>query len=172
MQVKPVMVSPSELWEGIDRYYRRELIETVTEIEADPPSVTPVVTAGTEELAKHWTLPEEEGGASSPSAQTPSPEPIPEQALNATAAVAAPAPEQAQDPGEITQPVVEVAPRPPASNVPEAAPRAAAPAVSAEEKSRIIFEALTQILIEKGVMSRDELQQRIRALVQAQSERG
>jgi type IV pilus assembly protein PilB len=199
-QIRPVMVGPSELWEGIDRYYRREFIETVSHVEPEdapgprpqasaapasdsdqtPPVAAPV-TAGTEELARHWTLPDEKSSPSiptGPSADHPAAGPTPEPVAHAQPVDIAPVPSPAHELSpakpakavgeDLTEPLIEELPE----ARPEPPPAEDAQVFSGEERTRIALEALTQILIEKGVMSREELHQRIRAHVQILSEQG
>jgi hypothetical protein len=45
-----------------------------------------------------------------------------------------------------------------------ASPPPSTPQASGEPSTRLILHALTQLFIEKGIMTREELQQRVRAL--------
>jgi hypothetical protein len=201
-QIRPVMVGPSELWEGIDRYYRREFIETVSHVEpedvpepkfepsselkpaaGETPPAAAAATSGTEELARHWTLPDAQASPAAPttpttpvSARAELPAIESEPVAHAQPVDVEPVPAQRAEPtavspvvGEdVTEPLIEELPEVPPVQSPPARP----PTFSGEERTRIALEALTQILIEKGVMSREELHQRIRALVQSLSEQG
>ncbi len=142
MKVRPVLVGSTELREAIARHYRHR-----TAGEAEEPSGFP------ETLF--------EPGDTAPVLSTAFPEP-------AAGRVASHAPES---PLELDEPVVEVprtATQPPAPELAPAEPQAAAELPPAPPKprpvpTRAILRALTHLLIEKGVISREELMERIGA---------
>jgi hypothetical protein len=154
MKVRPVLVGSTELRETIARLYRHRAAG-----EAEEPSSFP------ETLF--------EPGDTAPVLSTTFPE-------SAAPRVASRAPES---PLELDEPLVEVphaAPQAPPQAVPQAAPELAPaeaqavaaelppPAAAAPPKprpvpTRAILRALTHLLIEKGVISREELMERIGA---------
>jgi len=107
--VKPVLMGPSELCEGIDRFYRGRGAPT----EAGPPGVEP---------ARPATEPPQE----------PAPE-----------ALAAP-PRSPAPPREASQPASRPAP--------------------GDAPTRVILRALTEVLVEKGLLTREELMERVQRL--------
>ncbi len=203
LQVKPVMMSPSELAEGIDRYYRAAAGAPApaasTEVQ-DPdaldgaaleassgstaesgspepePAAAAASPAGTEELVRHFM-----GGATESDA-SPAPAPAPVAAQPPPAVEpAAPAPEPvAAAPASTPQPTAvpesphasfdesALASPPPRESAGDAQAAPALPPVeslaSYEAKTRTILHVLTQLLIEKGVISREEFHARVSAL--------
>ena len=163
MDIRPVMVCPSELWEGIDRYYRRPALDSdsLRSVDGRPESPAPSpassepaapsqVSPGTEELARHWM-----GGADAATESTPVE--APEATPTATPSEAPAAPERAQ-PAPVQQPPAQAA----------GTARAPTPAPGAgDEKTRTILHALTQLLVEKGVITRAELHERVRQLTES-----
>lgn len=160
MLIKPVMVAPSELFEAIDRCYHRGPV-------AEPnPKTASRVTPGTEELAKHWsqgTDPSETtnpmlshpvGGPRSPGA-TPGRSPV-------QGVLAPPASPDGQDRGLDVVVAASRAPDPiPAlTSAPVTIPRSSA----GSSRPRLVVQALVEILIERGVVGRDELETKIRDL--------
>lgn len=135
MEIKPVMVGPSELFEAIDRCYDRQPEGAST---AGQPSVA-VVTPGTEELARHWSRPADGPG----------------QAPSENARPAAPA--------LVTQPGGAAGHELP----PAATGSAPASTPGMDARSQRILRALAELLIEKGVLTREELQVRVRDLERA-----
>jgi len=206
MEVRPVLVGPSELFEAIDRCYHRAP-QAGTGAQPGVAVVSPgtaVVTPGTEELARHWSRSAPEAHAEAvdapvaevarpaePAAEGGGERPSPPGAeVGATAGrtigetPAAPADaaapcilQEVGAPGEAEPPASPLAPASPAPASPT--PPAASPPASstagtasppAEDaaptvaRPHVILRALAEILIEKGVMTREELQQRIRDL--------
>jgi hypothetical protein len=178
MEIKPVMVGPSELFEAIDRCYDRQPEGAST---AGQPSVA-VVTPGTEELARHWSQ-----SADGPTELVDVAEPAPP--LEPTPAPAAHVPEPAQEqepvaraqaPSDGAEPAAARTARPPsppavaqpggaAGHDAAAATTPAAPvaAPGMDVRSQRILRALAELLIEKGVLTREELQVRVRELERA-----
>jgi type IV pilus assembly protein PilB len=214
MEIKLVMVGPSELCEAIDRCYHRTPTDAPTQ-----PSV-PVVAPGTEELARHWSQaapdpapdpPEEQvlrtvaassaaaeaaGGpitgppASPTSVASAGPpgsasEPAADQPTSTAPEPDAPAPAAAEpialdDPIDrvastfaLEEPVAEVQPppRPAAATPVSAVARVPDAPESAPDRTRTILRALAEILIDKGVVSREELHARVRDLERAAAPR-
>ena len=149
MEIKPVMVGPSELCEAIDRCYARD----AESAETRPPS--PPVTPGTEELARHWSQGDDTTERDDPPAQ-PAPEMMSEP-------MAEPVEELTHIAPELLREVSDESTPSPAQAVPiEDTPRPAPPARAPE--SRFALQALATLLIEKGVMTREEIQEKIRDL--------
>lgn len=150
MQIKPVLVGPSELAEGVDRFYREHEVGPEVEPAA---SDTPPTAAPAEQPAEALpeVLPDLELGVSvdeislagDPAAQL-------ETSFRDLLGE--------HDPGAA----------PPASGP---LPGQAAPKMArrTERSSRVILQAVTQLLIEKGVLGRDELFARVRRLQDAES---
>jgi type IV pilus assembly protein PilB len=144
MKVKPVLVGSTELREAIARLYRHRASG-----EAEEPS------SFAETLI--------EPGDTAPVLATSFPEPV-------SPRVPTPAPES---PLDLDEPVVESPPTAPAQpHAPELAPAASSPAAEAlpleppkpgRVPMRAILRALTHLLIEKGVIGREELMERIGA---------
>jgi type IV pilus assembly protein PilB len=194
LEVKPVMVAPSEICEGIDRYYHRPAREGAPprELDLDAESTAPVmpaqrverssVASGTEALVQHWTRPEEEDqtvpdhaqaqasaaaavpparataplpDSAPPEASTPRPVPAPPVAVAAQPSSAAPAARAAEPQGTVGR-----APAPAFFEPPAVTTRG--PASAFEAKTRVLVQALAQLLVEKGVMTREEFHQRVR----------
>jgi hypothetical protein len=187
LQVKPVMVGPSELCGGIDRYYRDsragdtpgdkssdaatpeveqipECDEVVFEDEAPEasPGAQRSVAPGAEELARHWTV--DSDSAAEPSSPTTAPDAV------------SPTRPQQTDAEPVTaggSPVLEKATAPESHVLDEAAlsappARTDAPAPPSPQssptddaKTRRMLNALAQLLIDKGVLTRDELLARV-----------
>lgn len=178
MEIKPVMVGPSELFEAIDRCYDRHPECTSN---SGQPSVA-VVTPGTEELARHWSRPAD-GPAEPVDIAEPSPphEPmpapaatVPEPAREQTPAGRAEAPPDGpgQAPPEWARPAAPSAVAQPGGAVghevaPAATPAAPASTPAMDVRSQRILRALAELLIEKGVLTREELQVRVRDLERA-----
>ncbi|MCG8587860.1 MAG: hypothetical protein MJE66_01070 [Proteobacteria bacterium] len=120
LEVKPVLMTPSEICQGIDRFYRGDEALSI-EPEGDP-------------LAE-ITAPAMEPEPSLP--REPAPEPPPP----------APAPQ----PGPVFQ----------APGQSDAAP---APAAPLDRASQDVLKAIAQLLVEKGLLGKDELMARVRAL--------
>lgn len=131
MKVEPVLVPPSQLCEGIDRFYRGLVVESFPELESSPlQDATP---------AGEGLEPREEG---------PAGEPDEEAALRFVDEV----------PGRETRTDAQA----------EAPVNPAASMSKAEASNRVILRALTQLLIESGVVDRDAFYTRVRALQDAE----
>ena len=134
MKVKPVMVPPSQLCEAIDRFYRGLGVEPFPAMESVP-------------------------------LETPGPEPEPDLPGSSEEEPAA----DSNAEGEFTF-VSEVPGLETRSSElvvgsgEAAAPEAVAPVSAVEASNRVILQALAQVLIEKGVVGRDEFYTRVRAL--------
>ena len=161
LEVRPVMVGPSELEAAIDRYYRGVETPAPTPAEvpepesgicelagADAPAESTSALAtepGTQELARHLT-------------QTEVPRARPEEG------------ETSETGGETTSEVELVSAEEPIgieSQQADAGSESDQPPESTSEgevDTRTILRALTQLLIEKGVLTRDELHARVHAL--------
>jgi hypothetical protein len=186
MQVRPVMVGPSELAEAIDRAYRRNDVSATPAARppaapAAEPAAKVEITDGTAALAAHWTLPESEANHG------------PENQTEVEAKPAAPLAETAT-PSRVVEAVipleVPLIAEVPVENLimeaqvptanPVAAPAAAPRDAAAEEaannpydaKTRILVQALAQSMIEAGVITRDEFHTRVSELQVADTEAG
>jgi type IV pilus assembly protein PilB len=208
MDVRPVMVGPSEIAEAIDRHYHRSADMTGSDEapvalpieDAGSPSAplspqevgestAPIaeqpgarITSGTEALARHWAMwTDEEGDTTQPEQslsaielETPSVSPAAgDQPTGMPTPIEALAPLHEGD----TAPA-SVSPEPPLLERPEPSMKAGPTPTNASEnlatgdaRTRLILHALTQILIEKGVMTASELQTRVRALGTTRNER-
>jgi len=167
MEVRPVMVGPSELFEAIDRCYGRPQTGASTQ-----PGVA-VVTPGTEELARHWSQaasvvdPPAVDDASSVEGASEAPVPAVEEPPAAPAPVVettASAPEP-----QVAPPVAEVAPSAPVrcETPPSGVGVGPAPSSTGDTRTRLILRAVTELLIEKGLLTREEIQARLRELERA-----
>ncbi len=194
MQVKPVMVCPSELAEAIDLYYRHaapgespdasdglgaaddlwstpelELDEERTEpvIEEYPAEAVPVqsssaervITSGTEELVLHWTPPETDDVMDVTEEETL---PDVEDASTHSAVTSTLHSEHSDERRAVLR---DTAVEPSRGGGSTGAPS------PYELKTRQILRALTQLLIEKGVMTREDFHARVRDLQETESER-
>jgi type IV pilus assembly protein PilB len=199
MQVKPVMMAPSELAEGIDRYYRdrkpsepevpvRAVRRAHDEVVPTPRGQVPSSQAmedapalpanGTEELVRHFK-PVVEAEPERPRASVAKPA-----AAHTTPSPAEPRPQAARIPAG---PALEASPQAPAAPDREsvlgeghlASPPPRKPLAEGEEalthppieslasydaKTRTILHALTHLLIEKGVITREEIHDRVTSL--------
>ncbi len=176
MEVRPVMVCPSEIWEGIDRYYRHPALDADALSSADSadkgaPAETSgaqdrgsveamaaaagsgsVVTPGTEELARHWMVREDEpAGSAAPDAGSESPAEPPQ-----------PAPVAAGT--ESTTTTREEACPVGASPRDDEVGTGQSPTRAADIQTRTVLRALCQVLLEKGVISSEELHERVKRL--------
>lgn len=169
MEVRPVMVGPTELGEAIDRYYHRP--DDGASALPDPlgDTMTPAsLRVVTDDSPQPGTAPADPSIGTEVAGRSPRPAPP-----------APPAP-------EVVPPAPEVAPSAPraAPAAPQAAPTPAAPtpvrtpagpapaplpeslladvarAAEESERTRLVAKAITQLLIEKGVLTLDELQAR------------
>lgn len=166
MLIKPVMVAPSELFEAIDRCYHR------TPHVAPEPKPAIGVTPGTEELARHWSQPTDLSETTNPMLGRPvtdSPSPV------ATSAVAAPTPRPAVAPIPLVEPVRNpvLVPTPARAKDPlaESAPAPGPRPAPDVARLRRLVQALSELLIDKGVVGRDELAAMVRDLELAESGR-
>jgi type IV pilus assembly protein PilB len=183
MMIRPVMVGPSEIGEAIDRYYTGKAA-------AAAPTPTELVRSGDTLSETHLRrLREEATPTIAPLPELPLvmavPEPDPVEEITAPALPIAPAPPVVAPAPIVPAPVAPVAPAPapsaPAVAVlapvaPSAPAPIAAPAENAmpdalalerarlleeTERTRLVAKALAHLLIEKGVLSLEELQARI-----------
>lgn len=203
MQVKPVMMAPSELAEGIDRYYRdrkptepevpvravrRAHDEVVPTLRGQVPSSQSMEGApappanGTEELVRHFK-PVVEAEPERPRASVAKPA-----AAHTTPPPAEPRPHEVPIPADPALAAeLEASPQAPAARDREsvlgeghlASPPPRKPLAEGEEalthppieslasydaKTRTILHALTHLLIEKGVITREEIHDRVTSL--------
>lgn len=135
MRVKPVLVGPSELCEAIDRFYLGRGQRAVAPVSEPRPS-DPARPAPRR---------------AEPSPPPPEPEPDRE----------AQAPDVAPDPGD-TAPLHE---RVPAEDDDEGEAAAGSDGRTAlDPQARLALQAMTQLLVEKGLLDPDEIQERVRRL--------
>jgi type IV pilus assembly protein PilB len=125
MDVRPVLIAPSELAEGIDRFYRNGA--SSGSVPAGPDMALPMV------------------------------EPVPSAIEPSRAALQEEAPASRE--------------RVPAEPAPESAP-ASDTSSSVDNETRTILQAVTQLLLEKGIITRDELLERVAALDDRSHESG
>lgn len=193
MPVRPVLVAPTELRDAIGRLYHHsgggsdEAGDTFRETILEPGDTAPVISPI---FGESDTYQPDPGPLPAPDAAAPPPAPTALAAADAT-----PAPERPASPGApVPQPGLAPDPPPaalPAAGVPvevRVAPTAAPAADAAAAESglaaasaapkprdvptRTILRALTRILIEKGVLTREELMRCVRALDAAASRDG
>jgi len=187
MEIHPVMVGPSELGEAIDRYYHGRSggapqadpfhsasgdtmnpasLRVVTDDSAHP-GTAPAETEHTieSEIARHTPAREAQIELSEavpplapaqapappapPAAQTAAPTPAP-------VAASAPVPKAVAPPAPVVEPVVA-----PAAALPDGLVEDVATAIEETERTRVVAKAIAQLLIEKGLLSLDELQNTI-----------
>lgn len=170
MAVKPVLVGPSELCEGIDRFYHRPARNPAPAPEPLPEEMLPPV-----ELAPEPTLPPT--APTEPEIEEPAQPEIAEPAKPAIAEPAKPAIELAPDspPFELSEPGEPSATAPELSlDEPMSAPTEPPPAsdVGAAASPALLFRALVQLLLDKGVVGEGELSDRVRDLKRASELRG
>lgn len=155
MEIHPVMVGPSELGEAIDRYYHGRG-------PSGPPRTDPFHKGDTLGQSSLRTVldagphPGTAPVAASPGAGDRSvtePECVPECDSGCDSGF-----EEERDEIELSQPAPEV---------PDALLADVARALDETERTRIVAKALTQLLIEKGVLTLEEVQGKIAALKQA-----
>jgi hypothetical protein len=168
MMIRPVMVGPSEIGEAIDRYY------TGKAAAAAPTPTEPVRSGDTLSETHLRRLREEATPTIAPLPELPLvmavPEPDPVEEITAPALPIAPAPPVVA-PAPIAAAPIVPAPVAPSAPAPIAAPaeNATADALALErarlleetERTRLVAKALAHLLIEKGVLSLEELQARI-----------
>lgn len=171
-RIRPVLVAPTELEDALQRHYHWAGVAG-----ASSPPLAPLPSRSKEPAPPPLAEKAEE-----PFEDT-EPELRAAAAAAAAAAVEPEEPAEPEEPGD-TQPdppdieraaaelgafgepdgdlAPRLAPAPPAppAEIGASAPRAAAPAMSAD----VILRALSQLLVEKGVLSRDELVERLRVL--------
>ncbi len=185
LEVRPVMVGPSELAEAIDRAYRRDANKTPKPDKPEAAARKVEITEGTAALAAHWTLPETQAEAHvAPAPDAPLESSAPPSAVVAEQPVALPMdgqidlPDESADdeplPAFIDAPVgIEDEPVeqlimqtqvPKARSAPAPSPSAATAANPYDAKTRVLVQALAQILIEEGIISRDTFHARVREL--------
>jgi len=157
MEVRPVMVGPSELGEAIDRYYHGRG-------PAGPPRQDPFQQA---ETLRESSLRMELDADSEPEARVEAPpvEPVvrsapesPEESAGEAAQQSAPSSAAGSDADE----TIELSQPTPA--LPEGLLDDVDRALVETERTRIVAKALTQLLIEKGVLRLEEVQDKIAAL--------
>ncbi len=188
LQIKPVLVGPTELAAALERYYHK--LEYQDDLEVDATEFeTPLEPGDTAPLILPPAMPEAGTKLEAPAPPLLDREPQPAAVQAPTAEVAAAelgAPgdfgnfeeleldEEATTPGVPSAEVARVqAPVPPdlgpefvakPTAAAPAEPTAAVPAKRREVPTRTILRAVTQLLIDQGVIQRDELMQRIEAL--------
>jgi hypothetical protein len=161
-RIRPVLVAPTELEDALQRHYHWAGVAGASSPPLVPlpsrskePAPTPLVEKAEEPFED--TEPELRAAAAAaaepeePGDTQPDPPDIERAAAELGAfgeSEAAPAPRLA------------LAPREPSAEFGASAPRAASPAMSAD----VILRALSQLLVEKGVLSREELVERLRVL--------
>jgi hypothetical protein len=159
MLIKPVMVAPSELFEAIDRCYHR-----TTHVEPDPRTASRV-TPGTEELARHWSQSSDLSDTTNPMLGEPVAEvPAPVVAQAVQPPVSRPAVVQITLDAPVRNPGVAEATAPAADPLRESEFPAGPRQVPDAARLGLVVRALSEMLIEKGVVCRDELAEKIRDL--------
>jgi len=162
MMIRPVMVGPTEIGEAIDRYYMTRSAPPATP--PSPPDLErPVDTLSESNLRRV----REEAAPSLSQLLKPSPipalvEPIEEITAPVPPAlppIAAPAPVLSPAVVPVPPPVVSESPSPTASR--DTIPSELARAVEETERTRLVAKAIAHLLIEKGILTLDELQGRI-----------
>lgn len=159
MEVKTVMVSPSELCEAIDRCYERT---AGPEVGSTPPNgPDSVVTPGTEELARFWSQPAAPSqAASSISVANPAaPSTLSTSASAITVREASPAP--APDTAGVQPAVVQDSED---ELVLETDSELARPPSAEALPTGQSLRAVIALLVEKGVMTRSEIEAKVRDL--------
>ena len=192
MEIRPVMVCASDLCEAIDRHYCRpsptelevagdsaadSMLKPGDELDPDEERTEPVirdrasaestaqaesadgaVTAGTRELTRHWAARE--------SADESEEETLPDAgaALRTTVSAADPEPDHRQT--GLADTAVELALDEAGGIAPHSCDS------QYDSKTRTILRALTQLMIEKGVMTRQEFHARVRDLQDSEAESG
>ena len=159
-RIRPVLVAPTELEDALQRHYHWAAVAG-----ASSPPLAPIPSRSKEPA--QTPLPEK--------SEVPFEDTDPELHAAADALASAEEPGDTQpDPPDIEQAAAEVgafdepestpaprrAPAPHAEAAPPAASRAASPAMSPD----VILRALSQLLVEKGVLSREDLVERLRVL--------
>jgi type IV pilus assembly protein PilB len=184
-RIRPVLVAPTELEDALQRHYHWSALMGSPGPGAEPEPARPRAAASPPALKPALekkpaqespfepfedTAPELVAGAAAPA----------EPAADADPAVDESAGDTQPDPPDLDQAAEELgafgdpesgrpAQRAQAHREKPASPRAAAPAMSPD----VILRALTQLLVEKGLLSRDELVERLRALAAKEgAERG
>lgn len=157
MEIHPVMIGPSELGEAIDRYYHRGPAHPRVDATLSDPAAGaaggPEDTMGvgslrivTDDAPQPGTRPAIELGAPGPLAGAAEPvaDGRPEAGVSSRAAAI-----------ELKEPV---------ARLPEGLLEDVARAVDESERTRLVAKAVTQLLIEKGVLTLAEIQARIEQL--------
>ena len=189
-RIRPVLVAPTELEDALQRHYHWSALMGAAS-DADEP-FAPLAPAGREPAkppVAESAAPAAALGASEPIAIPEAPaEPFedtePELHAGARAAVAEAPGDTQPDPPDIERAAAELGafgeaePAGPPRTAPTPAGRrpAARPAAprssSAAMSPDVILRALSQLLVEKGVLTRDELVERLRALAAREAEDG
>lgn len=179
MMIRPVMVGPTEIGEAIDRYY------TGKPPVAAPTKVEPVNGGDTLSETNLRSIREEAAPTivspptSMPAADELIPEPVEEITAPVAPVVPLAPPPPTPVPVALSAPVVVTEPVEPASVVAPVLPPVARPAASAAkdelalefarvleetERTRLVAKAIAHLLIEKGILTLEELQARIEKL--------
>ncbi len=162
MMIRPVMVGPTEIGEAIDRYYMTRSAPPAT------PSSPPELDRAADTLSEsNLRRVREEGPPSLSQLLKPSPIPAPiEPSEEITAPVApvlppifAPAPVVVPEVAMLPEAVVCEAPS--ATAMGAAIPSELTRAVEETERTRLVAKAIAHLLIEKGILTLDEIQARI-----------
>lgn len=166
MMIRPVMVGPTEIGEAIDRYYMTRSAPPAT-----PPSLPDLERTADTLSESNLRRVREEAAPSLSQLLKPSPIPAPVEPIEEITApvppvlppIAAPAPVLATTVAPVVAPVPEAVvsetPSPTASR--DAIPSELARAVEETERTRLVAKAIAHLLIEKGILTLDELQARI-----------
>jgi len=136
MRVKPVVVATSEIISGVDRFYRD--LEPDSELGTEPASEAP----------EDQDEPAPPDFATELIVESRDTNPFDDEVVLL-----------ADDSSELPQLEVELV-----EDEMPAEPVEPAPQATSEPSTRLVLHALTQIFIEKGIVSREELQQRVSAL--------
>ncbi len=169
MMIRPVMVGPSEIGEAIDRYYTGKPAE---------PAPLPVEAVRSGDTLSETNLRSLREEATPTVVPAPAPAAMPMPSVPAFEPEPDPAPEPSEEITAPAVPVVPLAPPATAQAVPVAAVAAVAPvapvapeqdALALErsrlleetERTRLVAKAIAGLLIEKGILSLEELQARI-----------
>lgn len=162
MMIRPVMVGPTEIGEAIDRYYMTRSAP------AAPPASPPDLERTADTLSEsNLRRVREEATPSLSQLLKPSPVPAPVEPSEEITAPGLPALPPLSVPAPVLAPVVEPLPALVVSETPsrstsrDAISAELARAVEETERTRLVAKAIAHLLIEKGILTLDELQARI-----------
>ena len=190
MEIRPVMVGPSELGEAIDRYYHGrdggapqadpflngdtmtpQSLRVVTDASPQPGTApAEPITSIEQEIAQPISrdrspeLQQKPTSASAPEASVSEGPPMPVPTPTSAPTSASSAVQSQSSVATTLEPVAEQPPVAPAAVLPDGLLDDVANAVEETEKTRIVAKAITQLLIEKGLLTLEELQEQVAIL--------